>query len=513
MSIWDWLSGGTEKRASDPLQAAIDANMMDVPIDLMSGAQLVGQDELGNWLYMGASGATYTVPPVVQREPQRGDPAYMRAYDAITSDPVGMAKGIGSGILDSVVSGFTAPGRALAGEPVTMGDVWDTAGLVAAGGMPMEAPEDALRAFSIRTPGQFITRGSDFFDQPHGIARKKDPALYTPFSSVKHSTAPSEYEVSGQILPTLTDPQEIDPASLLGKTLYFPTGDRTSNQRLIESINGISLPTPVLTHGGPEYKDFQGSWASERTALRARENALKEAVAAGEDPLLAYMPMGERSGDFSKHMAETYGAMVDGQAMGHNMRSGLDDIIPQQFRDAGYPGINSGRFSEWLAGLDGGKRAAVVKFLDSAGPQELGMPDVGAARFAVTNPDLVKSDALSIGYRFSAPDVEKGLLFSSEHPSYGAKLERMPGTTSQTLGFEVPWWIGARDTAASKVTPKGYALPKDIKSYMGNPRLRQTVDSQWVDEVSTYGEILREQGDEAAKRYARGLLDAIISAR
>lgn len=149
MSIWDWFSSGND-RPKDPLQAAIDANMMDVPIDLMSGAQLVGQDELGNWLYMGASGNTYTVPPVVRREPTQGDPAYKRAYDAVTSDPLGTLQAVGSGILDGAVSGFTAPGRALAGEPVTMGDVWDTAGLVSVGAAPMAAPEGALRSGAIR---------------------------------------------------------------------------------------------------------------------------------------------------------------------------------------------------------------------------------------------------------------------------------------------------------------------------------------------------------------------------
>lgn len=150
MSIWDWFSG-EKKRPSDPLRAAIDANMMDIPIDLMAGAQLVGQDELGNWLYVGSSGATYTVPPVVRREPVQGDPAYKRAYDAITSDPLGVAASIGGGILDSVVSGVTAPGRALAGEPVTMGDVWDTAGLVSVGAAPMAAPEGAIRSGAART--------------------------------------------------------------------------------------------------------------------------------------------------------------------------------------------------------------------------------------------------------------------------------------------------------------------------------------------------------------------------
>lgn len=50
--------------------------------------------------------------------------------------------------------GISAPGRAAAGENVTLGDAWNTAGMVAAGGAPMRAPEDALRAGALRTGGK-----------------------------------------------------------------------------------------------------------------------------------------------------------------------------------------------------------------------------------------------------------------------------------------------------------------------------------------------------------------------
>jgi hypothetical protein len=417
-------------------------------------------------------------------------------------------------MLSELAGGAAAvPGIGAAGR--LAGDVVDAAA-PSVRGLLDEVPEfvaDESGAFRLRTPGPFTVRGNEFFDQPHGIARKKDPALYTGYSSVKHSVPPSEFEFSGQVLPTLSDPDVVDPAALKGRTLYFPTGDRTSNQRVIESINGVALPRSVTTHGGPEYKDYQGSWASEPNALAARANGLKPGLLEGEDQLLAYMPMGERSGDFSRHMAEAYGSLVDGQTSGHNMRGGLDRVIPDEFRELNYPGVNSSQFSSWLTGLDGGKRAAVIKYLDSAVPQGLGMPDVSAVRFAVTNPDLVQSEALNVGYRFSKPDMVRGLLRTDEHPSYGAKLERAPGTGSQTLGYEVPWRIGARDAAASKVTERGYALPKDIKSFMGNPKLKQTVDDQWVEEVSTYGNLLNSEGKDAAAKYARGLLDAILASR
>ena len=46
---------------------------------------------------------------------------------------------------------------------------------------------------------------------------------------------------------------------------------------------------------------------------------------------------------------------------------------------------------------------------------------------------------------------------------------------------------------------------------MGNPRLRQLVDQQFVDEAGQYEDLLRNQGPEAAAQYTRSLLDAYIS--
>jgi hypothetical protein len=213
-------------------------------------------------------------------------------------------------------------------------------------------------------------------------------------------------------------------------------------------------------------------------------------------------------------MSEVYGAMVQNAPMGHNMRTQIDSVIRDRFPSlSGFKGVNDPEFPQWLAGLKGGDRAKLIKFFDSSVAQELGMPDVSAARFAITNPDLVTSDALSVGYRFGTPAEGAPFRRSTDHPSYGAYVERAPGTTSMTLGGDVPWTIAARDTALPKAAVQGdiRALPKDIKSYMGNPQLRQQIDQQWVDETSRYLELLREQGIDAADVYAQGLLGQFMA--
>ena len=357
--------------------------------------------------------------------------------------------------------------------------------------------------------------GSDYFPEARKVqSRAKDPAMWSPYSATKHVTAPNEFVVKGRKnVGLLESPDLIKPEDIMGKTLYFPTGDRTSNQFIVDEINDYLLSNKPTTYGGPEYKDQigRGVWASEPTAMRAKQKVWNE-MADREDILTAYMPMGERSGDFSKHMAEVYADMLRSSPIGHNSSFMIDDMLKARFPKDNIPSFGDReQFAKWLVGQKGGKRSQIIKYFDSNAMKEMGVPDVSAARFAVTNPDLVNSEALSVGYRFGVPDAAAEMVKSKDHPSYGAYVPRKEGTKSMTLGAELPWIIGARDSAlpkaaAGKITP----MPKDIKSYMGNPRLSQLVDQQWVDEASTWQERLRSGGKEAADYYTRSLLDAFI---
>lgn len=367
----------------------------------------------------------------------------------------------------------------------------------------------------------FVIKGSDYFAPPRaGTSRAKDPALYSPFSMVKHKNAPYNYVVKGQQLSDqLIPPSVIDPASLLGKTMSFATGDRTSNQRMIDEVNEYLLRNRPLTFGGPEYMDqiMRGAWASEKNPMKAKANALKGV--SDLDNILAYMPMSERSGDFSRHMAEVYGDMLSSSGNLNNFRANakkIDEVLRDRFPSVkNMPSIADPTFPDWLANQKGGRRAQFIKFFDSNQMRELGVPDVAAARFAVTNPDLMLSDTASVGYRFATPKKGADIVISDDHPSYNALLPREEGSKSMTFGFEVPYTIGARDTALPKAAKTGTILaqPKDVKSYMSNPNLRQFIDQQFVDEVSTYGDYLKRHGKERADEYATSLLRRFMSSQ
>ena len=95
-------------------QYPADASPDDIPIGRDEGGQTVYQTRLGH-KYVRTK--TVSVPPTKQ-------------WSDVTAGDVGDSlKNFGGGVLAMVKDGFTAPGRALAGEPVTLGDAFSTAAL------------------------------------------------------------------------------------------------------------------------------------------------------------------------------------------------------------------------------------------------------------------------------------------------------------------------------------------------------------------------------------------------
>ena len=372
----------------------------------------------------------------------------------------------------------------------------------------------------------FEVKGSDFFPEARVGGRGKDPALYTPFSGIKSATPPALWTAAGERQGNLLDAVILDPFDFKNKRLYFATGDRTTNQDLVQEINDYLLRNGgQATYGGPRYMDQinRGAWASEFNPMKAKSNAWKRAAARDEDYLAAYMPMGERSGDFSKHMSDVYGGMIQTSSnrapWKRNVRS-IDEEIAKKFPSLkDRPSFGSPAFPEWLSSQKGGVRASLIKFFDSSKMQKLGLPEVGPARFAITEPDLMLSDTASIGYRFSTPKRGASSERTELHPSYNAEVAMEPGTQSSTLGFDLPWLIGARDSALPKAADLArktgkldlLAKPKDVKSYMGNPNINQLVDDQWVEEASLYREILNSKGKAGADDYVMSLLKSYMA--
>ena len=130
-------------------------SVFDLPMTARPGKDAIaGQDELGRTVYRTVTGERYTMPertempaPTMGQRFENLGGLASRAYENLSvQGAIDAAKGIGEGIVSGIVQGFTAPGRALSGEPVSFGDVLATAGMAQVGAAPMRAPAGSLRS-------------------------------------------------------------------------------------------------------------------------------------------------------------------------------------------------------------------------------------------------------------------------------------------------------------------------------------------------------------------------------
>lgn len=403
-----------------------------------------------------------------------------------------------------------------------------------------------------------IMRGSDYFDAPRvGGGRAKDPALFTPFSqNVKQKTAPYNWEVETNLVDAgYTAPTLISPSELQGTDMYFLAGDRTAGGREVSRVGQLQLQRPVRLEAGGEYMDTQDVWASHSGVMKPKQNVFADPINEGRDIRVGFSPMGERSGDFAKHQGQLYSEMLYSSQMPKKTvkqvnaelksvvgdfrqkalakknkqreKEGLKPLTRVTLSDI--PSVDSPDFRDWFDTQSPEQvRKPFLQRMDKSDMKQLpGLPDVGEMRFAATNPDLVQSPSFSSGYRFATPDISRGLL-SADHPSYDTKISKMPGTGSQTFGADVPWTISARDTAlprlAAAALEKGtfypgqnmpfsgraYTLPSDQRVFTMNPKTKQTMDQQYVDEASTYLDRLQRGGIEDATQYEMNLIEAYL---
>lgn len=397
-----------------------------------------------------------------------------------------------------------------------------------------------------------VVQGSDYFDPPRNDGtRAVDPALKSPFSSnVKQKTAPYNWSAQSETLETLNKPTLVRPEDHAGARHFFAVGDRTAGDVMITKIGDVTLRRPVKMEAGAEFMDKFGAWASHSNVLKPKQKVF-ENLGDEKETILAFAPMGERSGDFAKHQGrlfaeflyssnipkksvkvldrkvkELYDAEMAKRLEQINKARKKDGLKPVKAKKEKVPSVASEEFQDWFAQRSPEQVAKpFIQFVDKAAIKNLdGVPDVGEVRFAATNPDLISSDTLSTGYRFARPDFRKGLLGSS-HESYDTQWDMMEGTGSETFGVQLPWIIGARNTALPRLKQaaieggykfgqnfptRDYALPSEQRVFTMNPNTFQDIDNQYVDEASTYIDTVRNHGQDFADMYARGLLDDFL---
>lgn len=397
--------------------------------------------------------------------------------------------------------------------------IGDESGSVNLGGLynaiARVSDEDLAAATPFRRTG-----AEDFMPKREGGGRAKDPALYTGFSSVKQDQiAPYEWEVTGRRLGTLDVPPEaVTPQDIASKfdVMYGYPADATLNNVIIDNVNGVTVPSPIMQQAGHTFPDRPRlGFASEPVAMGARNKAWREAQREGLRVGVTPMVMGAKGGDFSQHVGQTQAQLMRG-AEGQIDPNFMPGKLPPRMAE-NLTGLLDPRLPYILEGMNGTERAAFMKALDTSPAMKAGVPSVAATRWATMDPNLIGADLLSSGYRVFEPAPSDVIRRHGGdiHATYGAYVNKVG--PSMTMGDPRPWYLMFPDVAYPSMvsaTKKGAnmlrtdALPKDLRKFQMNTKLRQTIDPEWVDVNSRYDEILASQGKEAADLFA---YDALIN--
>ena len=189
----------------------MDLNWFSLPQSATGNEFPIGYDEAGNPVRRSRLGATYTAKPQASPEAEskralvsqmvqglQGNPLYSleQARTDAGRNAVPTGRDMARSLVDGAIQGFTAPGRAAAGKPVTNGDAWATALDYGALAAPIGKPAGSLGAGGIRayhgTPHDFDKFSMDkigtgegaqayghglYFAENEGVARGYRDAL------------------------------------------------------------------------------------------------------------------------------------------------------------------------------------------------------------------------------------------------------------------------------------------------------------------------------------------------
>jgi hypothetical protein len=334
----------------------------------------------------------------------------------------------------------------------------------------------------------------------------------------------------------LVAPIQSSIADLEGRTLMGIVGDTSGRQRVTQ-VNEDVFETPIDTQGGFQYMDRPGQgYAGAQTATSSKLNEASKT----EDPFYISLLMGEQSPDFAVPTSQIFGQMlkaapiatkniptideairgvgmsvvkkkiVDGQEVKYS-----ETIYPfRDFKSIGTPGY----FDEYVASLPTGtQRAALLKGLDKATLQKMGLPKVSDARAAMMDEAQIGMDWGSTGYRGFTPDVERGAFRTTPDQSltYQAGVDKVGAARTLTgQGRGIPYALTFPDLAAelrAKGTGGGLELTSPAyKVFEGSPkRAKQPVTPLVVDLVSTFREMEDRFGRRSALGFARDTLKDI----
>jgi hypothetical protein len=264
-------------------------------------------------------------------------------------------------------------------------------------------------------------------------------------------------------------------------------------------MNDFVFETPVKLEAGknygllvPEGDDF--GWASGQGITTDYANSMRAAQKElGEDtPVnLMYATMASEGGDFALHTGETFAELVKGAKISKADQEVINEHV-KKYVDPDFVGIKSKNLRSYLKELGGGKRAALLKSLDRQNFYKVGLPHVGSARYAVTEPEMLGVPSFMSGASFFRVDPSKPMTYRPDlHSSYPYSVPRIGDM--KKLDFNVPSPLLFPDaySEVAKIDRSGKPTGVSMRQYgVDKKKPYQLVDQEVIDNVMIYNELL-----------------------
>jgi hypothetical protein len=303
------------------------------------------------------------------------------------------------------------------------------------------------------------------------------PSKFGVFSSYKTPTPVEETVVVAEPYAVLPRDRMFDTNRLEGAKIVSLYGDRERAGDTILRVN--DHPTNVDTQGGAMFPALQealgseGAWASEYGALGPVRRAVAEGLDAGQRVFGVTTAMGPGALNQTIDMTD----LLHQMAATSPIRKSDLSVFNKRARDVlpGYAGLLHDEAAQQLHGMTQGQRKAFVALLDNAGALNQGFPNVPAARYALTDENLLDVPAGTSGYSFVefGPESLKSLEGGIDHRSYP---DRMSGTY-EGRGPLVPFTTMFSDFAKSRRDANALA-GSDLRAFeLGKPSQNMTPEA------------------------------------
>ncbi len=270
---------------------------------------------------------------------------------------------------------------------------------------------------------------------------------------------------------------------LEGKVLTPAYGDRTKADATLTKVDDIELTTPVKLEGGHGYmREGEGLWASEYPAMKSKARAMEKM----DDPLMVYTAMAGQAGDFSKMMSDTTLDIIKKSNISKKSAKEYDNRIKKEV-DKNWPGILSENIDEYVDNMAGTKRRELWQRMDAKQYRDLGFPNLGVIRTAISDAELLTVPSFATGRSIGQPTSLE--VRPSTHRTYDTEI---PGEYIGSLDSDVPGQLIFRDfftKMAQRLKDTGVSNPQ--RGFLMTPSISQKVDQQMIDEVSEFQELMQ----------------------